>query len=133
MTKTSEIKEKSTTFFRENGSNRKIYELFAFRLELMFEQGIKDEKHLDFACIMDYVQYHYVCYLVGRVNTLHRAFKEVDDFKNHEFFDKDLLWMLLGEIKQYLIENEMYESLELYFRSLDKVLKRAGVLHNEER
>jgi hypothetical protein len=128
MTKTAEIKEKATIFFRQNGSNRKIYEKFAYRLELIVVQGIKDEKHRYFACHMDYVQYHYVLYLVGRVKTLHRVFKEVNDFKNHEFFKKDLFWQLLVEIKQYLIENEMYESLELYYRSFDKVVKRAGII-----
>ena len=128
MTKTADIKEKATIYFRQKGSNLKIYERFAYRLEFMCEQGIKDKKQRYFACHIDYVQYHYALYLVGRVKTLHRVFKEIDDFKNHEYFDEEIFWMILGEIRFYLFENEMYESLELYNRSFDKVIKRAGII-----
>lgn len=127
MTKTAQIKDKASVFFKQNGKNSEIYKRFAYRLELMYKQGFEDEQELNFANHIDYVQYHYALYLLGRVKTLHRVFKEIDDFKNHEYFDEEIFWMVLGEIRFYLFENEMYESLELYDRSFDKIVNRAGL------
>ncbi len=126
MTKTAQIKDKASVFFKQNGKNSEIYKRFAYRLSFMLKQGIEDKEQIDFANHVDYFQFHYARYLIGKVKTLHRTFEEVDGLKSHEFFDEDLFWMFLGEIRLYLFQNEMYESLELYNRSFDKVIKRAG-------
>lgn len=128
MTKTAEIKEKASVFLKESGKYREMYQRFTFRLPFLLKNGIKDKEHTDFANRIDYFQFHYARYLIGEVKTLHRTFEETDGLKSHPFFDEDLFWQFLGEIKLYLFENEMYESLELYNRSFDKVVNRAGII-----
>lgn len=126
MTKTRQVKENAYSFFKKNGKYREIHEKFTSRLPYLYEIGNKDERHKNFANHIDYFQYHYVSFLIGKAKTLHRTFEEVDGIKSHDFFNKELFYELLEEIKFYLHENEMYESLELYKRSMNKIIKRAG-------
>jgi len=126
MTKTAQIKEKASVFLKQSGKFRESYERFTSRLEILIYAGVTDSKQRMFAGRIDFFQFHYFRFLTGQAKTLHRTFEEVDGLKSHPFFDEDLFWQFLGEIKLYLFENEMYESLELYNRSFDKVIKRAG-------
>lgn len=131
MTKTAQIKDNAYSYLKQSGKYREIYERFTFRLPFLFEIGIEDKEQRNFANHIDFFQFHYARFLTGQVKTLHRTFEETDGLKNHQFFDEDLFWQFLGEIKLYLTENEMYESLELYNRSVKKVVKRAGFSFND--
>jgi len=126
MTKTIEIQEKATKYLKESVGMRGIFQRFNMRLPLMIKFGVEDEAQIDFANHIDFFQLHYARYLIGSAKTLHRTFEELDQLKAHQFFDEDFFWCFIGEIKLYLFENEMYESLELYNRSINKVVKRAG-------
>lgn len=98
-----------------------VYENFAFRLEEISFKGLNIDK--DYACTLDYFQYHYALYLCKIVKSGHRSYFEFRSFINHPYFEQSHYDKLLEEIETFLLEREMYESLSLFVKTNKKFKK----------